>query len=166
MRASKSRRRGAPRLLGISGVKPFIVQNLGKYEGQAWQAAEFGLGDSQKANADSSSASPPQNDTPSAVALSPTVTPSPSGCHSEPIRPSSANRSERSEEAHGKLREESAVPLRAGSAKGLHVEQRQREAAYRKFILELYHATPVTGRSWLHGMKSGRMVHVGAVGRR
>jgi len=30
------------RLLGISGVKPFIIQNLGKYERQAWQAAEFG----------------------------------------------------------------------------------------------------------------------------
>lgn len=30
------------RLLGTPGVKPFIVQNLGKYERQAWQAAEFG----------------------------------------------------------------------------------------------------------------------------
>jgi adenine-specific DNA-methyltransferase len=30
------------RLLGIPGVKPFVVQNLGKYERQAWQAAEFG----------------------------------------------------------------------------------------------------------------------------
>src|SRR2546425_1748107 len=35
--------------------------------------------------------------------------------------------------------------------------------AYRKFILDLYHATPITGRAWLHGAKSGRMVHVGAV---
>ena len=41
-------------------------------------------------------------------------------------------------------------------------EQRQREAAYRKFILELYHATPVSGHVWLHGVKAGRMVHVGA----
>jgi DNA modification methylase len=32
------------RLLGIPGVKPFVVQNLGKYERQAWQAAEFGEG--------------------------------------------------------------------------------------------------------------------------
>src|SRR5258708_40239429 len=30
------------RLLGIPGVKPFVVQNLGKYERQAWQVAEFG----------------------------------------------------------------------------------------------------------------------------
>ena len=30
------------RLLGIESVKPFVVQNLGKYERQAWQAAEFG----------------------------------------------------------------------------------------------------------------------------
>ena len=30
------------RLLAISGVKPFVVQNLGKYERQLWQAEEFG----------------------------------------------------------------------------------------------------------------------------
>ncbi|MBV6505659.1 MAG: hypothetical protein ILNGONEN_01223 [Syntrophorhabdaceae bacterium] len=75
------------RLLGIPNVKPFVVQNLGKYERQAWQAAEF--------------ASPE--------------------------------------------------------------DQREREIRYRKFILELYHAEPVHGHTWLHGLKSGRMVHVGAV---
>jgi adenine-specific DNA-methyltransferase len=80
------------RLLGIPGVKPFVVQNLGKYERQQWQVAEF-----------------PSN---------------------------------------GKDRLE---------------EQKEREAAYRKFILELYHATPVSGHAWLHGVKSGRMVHVAAV---
>jgi DNA modification methylase len=73
------------RLLGISEVKPFVVQNLGKYERQLWQAAEFG---------------------------------------------------------------ESATA---------------RTAAYRSFILGLYHATPVSGYAWLHGLKSGRMVHVGTV---
>ncbi len=62
------------RLLGIPGVKPFTVQNLGKYERQAWQAAEF--------------------------------------------------------PANGKNRLE---------------EQREREAAYRVFILELYHAKEVSG---------------------
>jgi adenine-specific DNA-methyltransferase len=80
------------RLLSIPRVKPFVVQNLGKYERQAWQVAEF-----------------PSN---------------------------------------GKDRME---------------EQRQREAAYRKFILELYNAAPITGQTWLHGVKSGRMVHIGAV---
>jgi adenine-specific DNA-methyltransferase len=80
------------RLLGIPDVKPFIVQNLGKYERQQWQVAEF-----------------PSN---------------------------------------GKDQLE---------------EQKEREAAYRKFILELYHATPVSGHAWLHGVKAGRMVHVGAV---
>jgi len=30
------------RLLSIQGVQPFVVQNLGKYERQLWQAAEFG----------------------------------------------------------------------------------------------------------------------------
>ncbi len=80
------------RLLGIPGVRPFVVQNLGKYERQAWQAAEF--------------------------------------------------------PANGENRLE---------------EQRQREAAYRAFILDLYHASPISGNAWLHGMKGGRMVHVGAV---
>lgn len=80
------------RLLGISGVKPFTVQNLGKYERQAWQVAEF-----------------PSN---------------------------------------GKNHLE---------------ERRKRETAYHQFILDLYSAIPVSGYSWLHGMKAGRMVHVGAV---
>ncbi|HET9402293.1 MAG TPA: site-specific DNA-methyltransferase [Candidatus Acidoferrales bacterium] len=80
------------RLLEIPNVKPFVVQNLGKYERQAWQVAEF---------------------------------PSNGKDHLE--------------------------------------EQHERESAYRKFILDLYHATPITGQSWLHGTKSGRMVHVAAV---
>src|SRR5205085_12543197 len=29
------------RLLSVPGVKPSVVQNLGKYERQAWMAAEF-----------------------------------------------------------------------------------------------------------------------------
>ena len=73
------------RLLAIPGVKPFVVQNLGKYERQAWQAAEFG--ESAEAQA----------------------------------------------------------------------------TAYRRFILEIYRARPVTGYVWLHGAKAGRMVHVGGV---
>ncbi|MFI5399190.1 MAG: DNA methyltransferase [Candidatus Binatia bacterium] len=73
------------RLLGIPGVKPFVVQNLGKYERQAWQAAEFG---------------------------------------------------------------ESAEA-------GVH--------KYRQFLLDLYHAQPISGYVWLHGNKAGRMVHVGGV---
>ena len=95
------------RLLGVPGVKPFVVQNLGKYERQAWQAAEFGnvgAGPSSRAGA------PPE-----------------------------------------------------GAASSAPTEIRSREVAYRKFILELYHATPITGREWLHGVKSGRTVHAGAV---
>jgi adenine-specific DNA-methyltransferase len=73
------------RLLSIPDVRPFVVQNLGKYERQLWQAAEFG---------------------------------------------------------------ESATA---------------RTSAYRSFILDLYHATPTHTYAWLHGLKSGRMVHVGTV---
>ena len=73
------------RLLGIENVRPFVVQNLGKYERQVWQKAEFG--------------------------------------------------------------EEAAHQMRS----------------YRKFILDLYHAEMVEGYAWLHGVKRGRMVHVGSV---
>jgi len=73
------------RLLNTPDVKPFVVQNLGKYERQLWQADEFG---SQAA---------------------------------------------------------------------------QRVAAYIKFILDLYHAQPLAGRTWLHGLKGNRVVHVGSI---
>jgi adenine-specific DNA-methyltransferase len=73
------------RLLSIDNVRPFVGQNLGKYERQLWQTVEFG--------------------------------------------------------------EQAAA----------------RNNAYRQFILELYHAQPISGYSWLHGLKAGRMVHVGAV---
>ena len=75
------------RLLEIPGVQPFIVQNMGKYERQAWQAAEFAAPD----------------------------------------------------------------------------DLREREGRYRRFILDLYHASPISGHTWLHGLKAARMVHVGAV---
>ena len=75
------------RLLSIENVKPFVVQNLGKYERQAWQAAEFG-------------------------------------------------------------NEKEATKI-----------ARQ----YHYFILDLYHARPIEGYTWLHGIKDGRMVHVGPV---
>jgi adenine-specific DNA-methyltransferase len=77
------------RLLSISGVCPFTVQNLGKYEQQAWAGAEFG-------------------------------------------------------EANGK-------------------QAAARQRAYVEFILKLAQATPLKGYTWLHGVKGGRMVHVGAV---
>jgi DNA modification methylase len=80
------------RLLSIPRVKPFAVQNLGKYERQAWQTAEF----------------QPKGQT---------------------------------------AMEEHCL----------------REAEYRRFILDLYRATPVSGHTWLHGIRSGRMVHIGAV---
>lgn len=75
------------RLLSIENVRPFVVQNLGKYERQAWQSLEF---------------SAPE-------------------------------------------------------------DQREKELKYRKFVLELYRANAVTGYAWLHGVKNGRMVHVGSV---
>ncbi len=80
------------RLLSIPNVRPFVVQNLGKYERQAWQAVEFGNGDATD-------------------------------------------------------------------------KQMQAEAqrAYTEFILKLYGARAVTGYAWLHGLKAGRMAHVGSV---
>ncbi len=77
------------RLLSIPGVRSFVVQNLGKYERQVWQAAEF-----------------------------------------------------KDEEA----RTSASV-----------------QRAYTDFILGLYSARAIGGYTWLHGLKGGRMVHVGAV---
>ncbi len=42
-------------------------------------------------------------------------------------------------------------------------DEHQKQLAYRKFILDLYHATPLEGHSWLHGVKNGRFVHVGSI---
>ena len=78
------------RLLAIPEVKPFVVQNLGKYERQAWQVAAF---------------------------------------------------------------TEDSAQTRAALA----------QARYRKFILDLYHGTPIDGYNWLHGVKAGRYIHVGSV---
>jgi adenine-specific DNA-methyltransferase len=73
------------RLLSIPSVKPFVVQNLGKYERQLWQAEEFGP------NAE------------------------------------------------------------------------QRLSSYTRFVVDLYQAQPLSGYAWLHGVKGGRVVHVGSV---
>ncbi|MDZ7402226.1 MAG: site-specific DNA-methyltransferase, partial [candidate division KSB1 bacterium] len=75
------------RLLGIPGVRPFVVQNLGKYERQQWLGAEFQSAENKAS-----------------------------------------------------------------------VEQQ-----YRHFILQLYHAVPLNGYTWLHGVKAGRLVHVSSV---
>ncbi len=77
--------------MSIPDVRPFTVQNLGKYERQLWHVGEFG----------------------------------------------------KSEEAAD--------------------EAARRQQAYTQFIIDLYHATPVHGYTWLHGLKKGRMVHVGSV---
>ena len=77
------------RLLSIPNVRPFVVQNLGKYERQVWAGAEFGDGNGKQAA--------------------------------------------------------------------------ERQRAYVEFILKLANATPINGYTWLHGVKGGRMVHVGAV---
>ena len=75
------------RLLSIPNVRPFVVQNLGKYERQVWAGAEFGAG----------------------------------------------------------------------------AEAAARQRAYVEFILKLANATPIHGYTWLHGIKAGRMIYVGAV---
>jgi DNA modification methylase len=75
------------RLLSNPDVKPFIVQNLGKYERQHWMGSEF-------------------------------------------------------ENPQDRLAQ---------------------EKSYRQFILNLYHAEKIDGYTWLHGVKKGRMVHIGSV---
>ncbi len=75
------------RLLELDNLKPFVVQNLGKYELQHWIDAKF------------------------------------------------------------------------SRSKNRFIQ----EKAYKNFIIELYHAQPITGYNYLHGIKSGRMIHVGSV---
>ena len=87
------------RLLAIDNVRPFVVQNLGKYERQVWQAAEFASPDDTQLD---------------------------------------------------------GPPLAA-------MQQAARQVAYRRFILDLYHAEPLEGYTWLHGLKNGRFVHAGPV---
>ncbi len=89
------------RLLNIEGVKPFLVQNLGKYERQLWQTGAFAAGDDR------------------------------------------------------------SLALAAGSSGSSEEAERQRK--YTEFILKLYHATPLAGGALLHGVKNGRLVHVGGV---
>ncbi len=130
-------------------MKPFVVQNLGKYERQAWQVAEFATSrvgaDAPVRPAERSSAATVRGENPSQgqVAL-----PADKGSFDSGTRFASESGSSAQDD---RLKKDA---LR---------EQREREANYRKFILELYHATPVSGHVWLHGVKSGRMVHVGAV---
>ncbi len=130
-------------------MKPFVVQNLGKYERQAWQVAEFATSrvgaDAHVRPAERSSAATVRGENPSQgqVAL-----PADKGSFDSRNRFASESVSSAQDDRVKK------DALR---------EQREREAAYRKFILELYHATPVSGHVWLHGVKGGRMVHVGAV---
>lgn len=72
------------RLLGIDALKPFVVQNLGKYERQAWIESQFD-------------------------------------------------------------------------------DKQDAQVRYREFILGLYRASPLNQFTWLHGLRAGRMVHVGSV---
>jgi DNA modification methylase len=48
-----------------------------------------------------------------------------------------------------------------GHGNGVQAAARQR--TYIEFILKLANATPIHGYTWLHGVKAGRMLHVGAV---
>jgi len=53
---------------------------------------------------------------------------------------------------------QTAGPLRAAMQR-----EAARQSAYRRFVLDLYHADPIDGYVWLHGLKNGRYVHVGSV---
>ncbi len=160
------------RLLGIPDVKPFVVQNLGKYERQAWQVAEF-------AGTPSELSSRAQQNRSLANDPAESRDPGTAGTRQKPGREFLAQTSVRGENACKGHSSQQAYPgsfdsrtqfaSESGSSaqddRGLNRlrEQRERETAYRKFILELYHATPVIGHVWLHGVKGGRMVHVAAV---
>jgi adenine-specific DNA-methyltransferase len=119
------------RLLSIPDVRPFVVQNLGKYERQLWQTGQFG--ETRGADAPRSGGGAQGADAPRS----------------------------------GGGAQGADAPRSGGGAQGADAprseELARRHRAYVDFILQLYHATPISGRTWLHGVKSGRMVHVGGV---
>ncbi|MGP8237883.1 MAG: site-specific DNA-methyltransferase, partial [Limisphaerales bacterium] len=126
------------RLLAIPVVRPFIVQNLGKYERQLWQASAF-QGSATVSVAESGV--PPD---------------------SSSLQTSSSNKSgERGFRRDAEDCGRDAWRDARAPQTGFGAEARQRD--YVHFILGLYQAKPLTGYSWLHGAKGGRMVHVGAV---
>ncbi len=53
--------------------------------------------------------------------------------------------------------------LWAGALSSATTQAAERQRAYIDFILKLAQATPLNGYTWLHGVKGGRMIHVGAV---
>jgi hypothetical protein len=61
----------------------------------------------------------------------------------------------------GKCERQQWAGVQFGDAGGNLAAARQR--AYVEFILKLANATPLNGYAWLHGVRAGRMVHVGAV---
>ena len=118
------------RLLGISDVRPFVVQNLGKYERQMWQASAFGC---------SAGFQP---------AVSPTFSRHGAGIgNALGSLPNSAESNSATQQ----------------SATLRYEEDVTRQRAYVEFMLSLFHAKPLNGYTWLHGVRNGRMVHVGGV---
>ena len=115
-----------------------VSQNLGKYERQQWQVAEFaGV----------------QGENSLQAGLARRTNTGSFDSRTRFASESGSSAQDDSENQDDSLkRDDSALK-----------EQQKRETAYRKFILELYHATPVSGHVWLHGVKGGRMVHVAAV---
>ena len=145
------------RLLGIPGVKPFVVQNLGKYERQAWQVAEFAPSTALSSRAeprDPMSAGAQQGP---GEEFSETQT---GWSENSSMGRRSAQAGKGSFDSRNRFASESVssaqddrvrvsaqddrVRGRAQDDRALR-EQREREANYRKFILELYHATRVSG---------------------
>jgi len=110
------------RLLGIPEITPFVVQNLGKYERQAWQAT-----------------------------LSPGPSPKVRG---EQEKEGNATQTTQS------LRPSPLSPSPGGRGVG---GEGQAQRRYIEFILQLFNAKPISGYAWLHGVRGGRMVHVGSV---
>ncbi len=126
------------RLLGIDNVRPFVVQNLGKYERQQWMNAEF-------------ESSPPYEGGVAAASADGVVLFAPGDSQSK-LNPDHVAENHPPAKAGPLLRKEGSLNRRL-----------TQERDYRHFIIELYHAQPLDGYAWLHGARAGRMVHVGSV---
>ena len=138
------------RLLGIENVKPFIVQNLGKYERQQWMAAEFHHPPAPLLTKEGEMMSPsPHLRKEGPGAVSPHL--GKEGLGAVPPR-------------LGKEGLGAVTPHLGKEGAGGGLQKRLAiERQYRRFILDLYHAEPLDGHAWLHGAKAGRLVHIGTV---
>ncbi|MBM2815372.1 MAG: putative methylase domain protein [Ignavibacteria bacterium] len=151
------------RLLGIPNVKPFIIQNLGKYERQQWMMNEASLNQNlqnERINRIKEEKSQNQN------LQNDRINRMEEKSQNQNLQNLRINRMEEKDPKNSANSVNSVNPdsdILRNSDSDNFKKKIEIEKNYRHFILDLYNAQPINGYVWIHGVKSGRMVHVGSV---